>query len=104
MALYLGVTQLCLGLPLKLGLGQFNADDGHQPLSGVIAYEIGLILLDELEISGGVVDDSGDGGAKPGKMATAVLGIDAVGKAIGGLGEALVILQGHLNPGAIDRL
>ena len=67
----------------ELGLGELNADDGYQTLSGVITDDIRLILLDELKFARGIINDASNSSAKPGKMAATFLGINAVGKGHG---------------------
>jgi len=54
-ALCLGIAQLALGLPLELGLGQLDADNGGKPLSDVLTDEVGVVFLEKLVLAGVVV-------------------------------------------------
>ena len=100
----LGVAELGLGLPLELGVLEADAYDGGQPLPDVLPGQVGLGLLQEAVLPGVVVYDPGEGGAEPGDVGPALLGVDAVGEGQHGLGEAVVVLQGELDGGLVHGL
>ena len=58
-ALHLDVTQLTLGLPLKLRFSQLDAYNGGKPLPDIIAYQVGLVIFEEPIFMGIVVKHPG---------------------------------------------
>ena len=101
-ALHLSVAEARLCLPLELGLRQFHADDGNEALPGVLAGEVGVVVLQDLLLAGVVVKDAGESGAEAGQVGAAVDRVDAVGEGKSGLVEAVVVLNCDLNDGAFD--
>src|SRR5207249_7601011 len=77
-ALHLSVAEARLCLPLELGLRQFHADDGNEALPGVLAGEVGVVVLQDLLLAGVVVKDAGESGAEAGQVGAAVDRVDAV--------------------------
>src|SRR5439155_20676095 len=71
-ALHLGVAEPRLGLALELWLGELHADDGDEALAGVLAGEVGVVVLEDLLPAGVVVEDAGESGAEAGEVGAAV--------------------------------
>ncbi len=90
-------VELALGLALELGLGQLDADHGDQALAHVVASEVFLDVLEQVEALADDVDGAGEGAAEAGEVGAAVDGVDVVGEAEQGLGVAVVVLQRHLH-------
>ena len=47
-----GVTQLRLGLTLKLGILQLDADDGGETLAAIFTLQIGVTFFQQAELAG----------------------------------------------------
>ena len=95
-ALDLGVAQLGLGLPFKLGLQELDADDGRQPFPDVLAGQVLVVALDVVVTLGVVVDGPGQGAFKPVEVAAPLGGEDVVGVGIDVFRIARGVLEGQL--------
>ena len=92
-----GVAQLAFGLPLELRFGQLHGDHRGEAFADVVADQVGLAFLEHLGLVGVVVQHAGQRGAEAGQVGAAVDRVDAVGKAVGGFVEAVVVLYRHLD-------
>ena len=73
------VSKLGFGLPFKLGLREFDADDGHESFAAVVAGKVALFFGEEV-VGGGVgVEGTGEGCAEAEHMGSALGGVDVVG-------------------------
>ena len=94
-------VQLALGLPFKLRLRQFHADDGHQAFTHVIAGQVLFHVLEQAHLLPRVIDRAGQRRAEAGKMRAAVDGVDVVGEAEDRLGVCVVVLQPDFHVDAV---
>ena len=94
---HVGAAELCLGLTLKLRVGQLDRDDGRKALAHVVTAQVGVLLLEQVLLTGVIVDHAGEGGAETLEMHAALGGIDVVGKRHDVLAIAGIPLQGHLD-------
>ena len=101
-----GVAELVLGLPLKLGISQLDADHGHQAAAGVIAAEGVLGVFEVILLAGVVVEHAGQRRAETGQVGAALRRQDAVGESalVGGqvvVAVGVVILERHFHIGVL---
>ncbi len=93
------VAELGLGLPLELGLGQFDADHGGQAFAHIISGKrFPLELLDQIRLSLDIrVNGTGQSGFEPGQVRSALNGTDIVGKGVDIFLVLVVILESELH-------
>ncbi len=92
------VTQLRLGLTLKLRVGQLDRDDRGQALTDVLALKVGLLLLQVALLAGVPVERVGERLLEALLVHAAFDRVDAVGKAVQTVGVvAGVPLKGDLH-------
>ena len=94
---HVGAAELCLGLTLKLRVGQLDRDNGRKTLAHVVAAQVGVLLLEQVLLTGVIVDHAGECGAETLEMHAALGGVDVVGKRHDVLAIAGIPLQGHLD-------
>ena len=87
------LPSLRLGLALELRLGHLDRDDRGQALAHVVAAQVLLELLREVELLEVVVEGPGEGALEPDEVRAALAGVDVVGEGEDGLGVAVVVLQ-----------
>ena len=98
-----GVAQLCLGLALKLGLLQLDADHGNDALARIGAGEVLVLILQNALGAAVLVQHTGQGQLKAILVGAALGGVDIVCKAEQQLIVAvIVILQRHLGHSALS--
>ena len=88
----IGITQFCLGLTFKLGIGQLNGNNGSNTFPAIFTGNLVIALNDTVLCTVGI-EYTGQRSFKAGFMHTAFGGIDLVGKAQHGFVVAIVILQ-----------
>ena len=93
-----GVTQLCLGLTLKLGLGELDGNDGGDALAAVVAGDL-VVFLNHAVFESVAVEHTGQRGFEARFMHTALGGMDVVGKRDDGLVITVMVLQGDFSSG-----
>ena len=99
-ALNLAVTQLGLGLSLKLRFRHFHGDDGGKSLTEVVARNLDLVLLEFVEhlvVAGIALQGVGEGTAETGEVRATLYRIDIVDIRMDILVPAVVVLHHHLN-------
>ena len=94
------VSKLLLGLTLKLGLLELDADDSSQTLTDILAGKA-VRLFDELIGLGIGVKSLCQGVTETGKMCSALRGGDVVYKAVNTLVVTVVVLKGNLHRNAV---
>ena len=97
----LGVAQSGLRLAFELRVHQLHTDNRRQALPGIVAGQVGLVVLQKLLLARVVVDYAGDGAAKTCDVGAAVYSVDAVGERVNGFGKAIVVLHRRLNDSAV---
>ena len=97
----LRVTQLCLGLGLKLGVFKLDRHHGAKTFSHVLARQVAVRVLQHSDLAGVVVEDLGDARLEAHLVGTAVDGVHIVCKGDDGLVIAGIILHCHLGNGAV---
>ena len=98
------VEQFELVLTLKLRLHHLDADDRGQPLAGIFAAEIGVVVLDKALFTRIIVDLPCDRSADTGEMAAAVGCVDRIGECVQRIGKAVRVLDRGLDIGRVDFL
>ena len=94
---HIGATELGLGLPLKLRIGQLDRDNGRKALAHIVAGQVGVFFLEQVLFARVVVDHAGERGAEAFEVHAALGGVDVVGKRHDVLAIAAIPLQGHLD-------
>ena len=102
MALYLGVTQLALGLALELRFQHLDADHGRQTLAHVLTGEVGVGLLQDSGLARVAVQHVGQRRPETREVAAALDGVNGVGEGEHVLDEGVVVLKGDLDLGPFD--
>src|SRR5918998_918518 len=95
--LYLGVPELCLCLPLELGLGELDAYHGGEAFADVVAREALLLLLEEPFLARISVDGPRQRRPEPREVRAALVRVDVVRESEDGVLEAVVPLHGDLD-------
>ena len=96
-SLHLGVAQLGLGLPLKLRLGQLDAQDGREPLPHVVTGERRVPVLEQPAAPGVVIDGPRQGRAESRQVRAALGRRDGVHVRKHVFQVRLVVLEGALH-------
>ena len=91
------VPQLGLGLALELRVPQADRHDGGEPFPDVLAFEVLLLLLQEVPAAGIAVDHVGQRLREALDVHPALHGGDAVGEGVDGVVVARVPLQRDLD-------
>ena len=94
---HVGASELGLGLALKLRIGQLDRDDGRKALAHVVTGQVGVLLLEQILLTGVIVDHAGEGGTETLEVHAALGGVDVVGKRHDVLAVAAIPLQGYLD-------
>ena len=109
-ALDLAVAEFGLGLPLKLGLGHFDAQDTGQTLADVLAGQILFDVLEQVVIAGVGVDGASQGALEADEVGATFYRVDGIDERKDGLVVGVVVLHRHFEahvvalPGDEDRL
>ena len=96
------VEQFELVLAFELGLQDLDADDGGHALAGVVAAEVGVVVLEDALLARVVVDLAGKRGAQAGQMCAAIGRVDGVGKGEDRFVVAVGVLDCGLDVGRFD--
>ena len=92
----LGVAELGLGLALELRLAQLHRDDRGEPLAGVRALQVLVLLLEQALGARVVVEGAREGRPEAREVRAALVGVDVVGERVDRLGVGGGPLQGDL--------
>ena len=92
----IGVTQLALGLPLKLRLGQLHRDDRGQTLAHILSGKR-FVRLQEAVALAVLVQGAGECGTKSAEVRATIDGVDVVGEGVGRFAVRVVVLQSHFD-------
>jgi len=79
-----------------------DADDAGHPLAGVIAREVGVAFLEEVDAPRIIVEAAGDGNAHSGEVGAAIDGVDGVGEGVDRFGVGIAVLDGGFDADVVD--
>ncbi|MPL85446.1 hypothetical protein SDC9_31414 [bioreactor metagenome] len=96
----LGGDELVLGLAGEFRIGHLDRQHAGQPLAGVVAGEVDLLLLGDAAVLGVFRQRPGQRAAQAGKMGAAIALRDVVGEGQHGLMVAVVPPQRHFDADA----
>ena len=91
----IGISQLCLGLSLKLSVCELYGDDGGDALPAVLPLDP-VISLDGPGFDAICIDGPGERRLEAGFMHTTLRRMHVIGKGQDKLGKAVIVLNGHL--------
>ncbi len=91
------VPELALGLTLELRVGELHRHHCGEALADVLAGEVLVLLLEQSAVLGDRIQGPGQSRPEPGEMGAALVGVDVVGEAEGGLLVGGVPLQSDLD-------